>query len=319
MRNAVSLHLYRLVDSLPRSRPKFGVGHGDLGSAPEATGVVFSKDRPMQLDALLRSYKACVTGQVPLEVIYACSSGEYQAAYGEVESAHGTEHVRFHQEVTHGTFRNALASVMSNIETRTLFFLVDDILFIRPLDINAFASLASTRAIPSMRLGRNITWSYTQGRSQDQPSLRRFTVDRGSDRTGQQHTATDLWAWRWRSGSIDWAYPLSVDGNIFVTETIKDLVSSCTYSSPNTLEAALQDSSARMRSAWGVCFDQSRIVNLPINRVQVDYENRHGSTHQDSLLEKWVDGYCLDLSRTANVETSSVHAEIELALVKRGM
>jgi hypothetical protein len=273
----------------------------------------------MQLDALLRSYKLAVTGYARLEIIFSASSERYLAAYAEVEAAHGSDQMTFHSEAAYGAFRGALETVMSGVETKTMFFLVDDILFIRELDISVFASLASINVIPSMRLGRNITWSYMLGRSQRQPSLRKLDLKEDCDPFGEQQDSGNLWVWRWRNGQCDWAYPLSVDGNIFMTDVIRDLVRACDFSSPNTLEAGLQVFAAEAQFNWGVCFDQSRLVNLPINKVQVDYENRHGSTHQDLLLEKWVNGYYLDLPLASDLKITSVHTELDLVFIKRNL
>jgi hypothetical protein len=84
--------------------------------------VVFSKDRPIQLDALLRSYKLAVTGNARLEIIFSASSERYLAAYAEVEAAHGSDQMTFHSEATYGAFRGTLETVMAGVETKTMFF-----------------------------------------------------------------------------------------------------------------------------------------------------------------------------------------------------
>lgn len=317
MRTGVTRYVYKFVDALTWKRPATNLGCSPRGSAAETTGIVFSKDRPMQLDALLRSYKLAVTGNSRLEIIFSASSERYLSAYAEVEAAHRSDRMTFYSEAAYGTFRGALETVMASVETSTMFFLVDDILFIREVDISVFASLASINVIPSMRLGRNITWSYMLGRLQGQPSLKRLDLNEECYPFGEQRDTDNLWAWRWRSGQCDWAYPLSVDGNIFMTDVIRDLVRACDFSSPNTLEAGLQVFSAEVQLTWGVCFNRSRLVNLAINKVQVDYENRHGSTHQDLLLEKWVNGYCLDLPLASDLKVTSVHTEPDLVFVRR--
>ena len=286
-------------------------------NAHVARGIVFSRDRPMQLDALISSYRTLVANPAPLDVIYVASTSDFAAAYSQVEQLHAGPGVAFHLEPGPGEFAQLLTSVMSRVTSPTTFFLVDDIVFIRPFDLGEFAALADLRSVPSMRLGRNITWSYTRNSKQAQPHFRTLNFpELGSAATNSAHDAK-LLAWRWRSGIIDWGYPFSLDGNIFVTDTIRDLVSRCEFTSPNTLEASLHRHAAEAGTWWGVCFDESRIVNLPINRVQADVSNLHGSLHQDDLLLQWNAGMRIDVSSLVGAATDSAHQELDVTLVRR--
>ena len=71
------------------------------------------------------------------------------------------------------------------------------------------------------------------------------------------------------------------------------------------------------KNRLGVCYRASKIVNLPVNRVQNDSDNLHGVVHQDELLEKWQQGYQLNCSKLYNLKPESVHQEMELDFIRR--
>jgi hypothetical protein len=58
-------------------------------------GIVFSKDRPMQLAALLESHAALVSRPCPLTVLFQASTDEFAAAYRELRGAWGGRGVAF--------------------------------------------------------------------------------------------------------------------------------------------------------------------------------------------------------------------------------
>lgn len=305
--------LYRVLDRISPQHPRLHPT-SDIQDSGIVSAIVFSKDRPLQLDALLTSCRRSFATAIPINVIYFASSDRGQVAYEEVASIHGDALTAFHAESPTSPFPDLLRSVLSQVRTRAVTFLVDDDVFIRPVDIAGLAKLAQTDVVPSLRLGRNITYSYIQDRSQPQPYLRRCT-DLGSLTSAAQ--AESLLAWRWRSGAIDWGYPFSLDGNIFVVEMIQEYMDRINFGSPNSLEAELHRLVDLTRSWWGLCFEYSRLVNLPLNRVQTEIPNIHGAVHQDDLLTAWHQGLRMDIVAIEGLRNSSVHQEVAVGLVPR--
>ena len=62
------------------------------------------------------------------------------------------------------------------------------------------------------------------------------------------------------------------------------------FSGPNSFEKARQVFRPVFARRLGVCFRESRLVNLPINMVQTERENYHGDVQPDFLLEQWESG-----------------------------
>jgi hypothetical protein len=271
---------------------------------PRAEGIVFSKDRPLQLHALLASYAELVRDPPPLHVLYRASSDDYAGAYDEVLRASPTP---LGEIVREQSFRPDLLALLDHVAASRIFFLVDDIVFVREVDLAPLLRLDPARFVPSLRLGRHLSRSYTQGTEQPLPPFQGGLVE-----------DPNLLCWYWKDGTFDWNYPLSVDGHLFSTGEMRVLSGAIHFSAPNSFEAALQQHRRLFLDRLGVCHRESRIVNVPCNRVQGEFANRSGSIEAATLLEVWRSGRRLDHRRLYNVVNESAHQELELAFVPRG-
>ncbi|PUE31187.1 hypothetical protein B9Z35_09190 [Limnohabitans sp. Jir61] len=246
--------------------------------------VVFSKDRALQLHALLNTYFICVKNPVPVFVIYAVSSDEHEKAYREVEE------IFFNRSVTvtfvneSHNFRTSLLSVLDNVKVTSIFFLVDDIVFIRPFDLSIVANLDSRHTTLSLRHSPNLRRSYTANVSQLPPNF------------FQSEISPDLLMFAWFERGCEWSDPWSVDGHILSTAEVRVLSRISKFKAPNSYEVALKTFNDLMTQRVGVCFRESKILNLPINRVQNEIQNLSGSVSALFLLEQWNNGMMIDTS-----------------------
>ena len=269
-------------------------------------------DRAMQLDALLASYKANVSGP-RLNILYRASTRDHHEAYQDVFRIHKTTLSKVVLHESADDFRRSLLGIVSGERADSIFFLVDDIVFTEPVNVEELAALATPFSIPSLRLGKNIVRSYTRTTTQQQPPLGILHVG-GSKKI---FSGDKLLTWQWSRGEIDWGYPLSLDGNLFMRSEIVDMLLISDFVSPNTLEDVLQHFNPLVENRLGLCFEKSRLVNLPINRVQTDIQNIHGSVHQDDLLARWHEGWRIDVDRLKGVRNISSHQELEVGFVPR--
>jgi hypothetical protein len=273
------------------------------GGPPRAEGIVFSKDRPLQLFALLASYAETVRGAPPLHVLYRASDERYREAYEEVfrESA-----APIGRLVPEAGFRRDLLDLLEGLEASHVFFLVDDIVFVREVDLAPLLGLDPSRFVPSLRLGAHLTRCYPSACDQPLPPFRQGVL-----------ADSGLLCWRWRDGAFDWSYPLSVDGHVFSTAEMRALARSVSFTAPNSFEAALQQHRRRFLDRFGVCHREARLLNVPCNKVQNEISNRSGGVDAASLLEVWRSGRRLDHRRLRGIVNVSAHQEVELAFVDR--
>ena len=271
-------------------------------SSSSITAVVFSKDRAMQLDALLRSYFETKNGECSIKIIYTASSEDHKKSYEDLCTIY-SDKAYFISESEFSSFKKCLENVVLELTTEKVFFLVDDIIFTEPIDYKYLSSLDISNVIFSLRMGANLNFSYVV--NSEQPLPENIEINGA------------LIKWKWSDGLFDWAYPLSVDGHIFSTSEVLSWIRHLDFKSPSSFENSLQNIKFIYRNKYGLCFAKSRLVNVPANKVQCEVENLHGSIHQDQLLQLWIDGMAIDHSKLRGLMNNSAHQEFDFNFIKR--
>jgi len=277
----------------------------DPGMYP-AECIVFSKDRALQLHALLSSYLEKVASPVPLYIMYQTSTSSHQKAYEEVVEIFSKKNIIFKKQDSGDSFRSDLILLLESVHSEKIFFLVDDVLFIEDFDIQDFVKFDTDKFVPTLRMGLNLNTCYTLQKNQQVPEL---VPDMIED--------DDKITWQWDRGIYDWSYPLSLDGHFFSAQEIKTMIPLIDFSAPNTLEDQLQHFRRFFLFRKGIAYHKSRIVNIPCNKVQKENKNIHGSRHQDFLLEQWQKGYQMDYRQLYGFNNTSAHQEISFKFKKR--
>jgi hypothetical protein len=267
------------------------------GTPNGISAIVFSRDRPMQLHALLRSLFELVAVPPELFILYRASDYRYEQAYEACLEQFGRFGVHAAVETA---FRDGLLSTLDRVTTDRVLFLVDDIIFTRPVDFIDLAHLDPLAFVVSLRLGEHIRRSYTRGCPVRLPPFVEGVI---SDPAKL--------CWVWDDGEHDWQYPLSVDGHIFSTAEVRDMVRSIVFFGPNTLEGNLQVFAPIFRSRWGVCYRQARIVNVPHNKVQSENANLFSGGTADDLLRRWEANQQIDIEVFRGLAFDACHHEFD--------
>lgn len=254
--------------------------------------IAFSKDRPAQLELLLRSL-ARFAPDADVAVVYTASDELYDRGYAIVREDYPW--VRWADERQNGGFKAATLNFAREAGAR-LAFLVDDIVFTHPLDLDApgLRALDEDPAVLccSLRLDSNKNYCYSFDGPMEPPAL---GPDMGFE-------------WRGRFG--DWGYPMSADGHVFRSEQILPLLERLDYHNPNALEEQLSQNPLDLPRM--TCTNPSRLVNVPDNRVQDTAPNRHAGNDARNLAEAFVAGRRLDLTPFEGLVTQQVHHEMPL-------
>ncbi len=270
--------------------------------------VVFSMDRALQLHALISTYFEKVKNPVPMHILWRASSKEHKHAYNEVFNLFSKRNIHPIFQKSRKSFKSQLMSILANIKAEYIFFLVDDIIFINDVDMLDFLQIDASKMVGSLRLGFNLTRVYAVDKKQCLPPF----IDYASK--------NNKLIWIWGKGEYDWGYPLSLDGNIFLTKEIYLLAKYIDFSSPNTLEANLQRYKKYFIHRMGVCYKESKMLNIPANKVQKDWDNLHSNNtyyHQDELLKAWNKGFQMNYKMFYGFKNNSAHQEVEIILKKR--
>ncbi|MBW2561814.1 MAG: hypothetical protein JRE40_13300, partial [Deltaproteobacteria bacterium] len=152
---------------LYQSRIQYAASPGDWPTEC----VVFSRDRALQLHALLSSCMEKVTPQIPFHILYHASTPEHQKAYEEVRELFSHTAIAFVQQESDNSFRSNLISLLQSIRSGKMFFLVDDIVFTEDFDVTDFAQFDTDKFVPTLRMGLNLKRCYTLQEEQPLPEV----------------------------------------------------------------------------------------------------------------------------------------------------
>ena len=262
--------------------------------------VIFSKDRALQLEAVLRSFfLRCVDRDMAaVAVLCAASDQRQQRSYDVLASEY--KDVEFVKEKD---FKADMLSLLSGI--RFVCFLVDDNIFVDDFSfsdcIMALCRHKDALGV-SLRLGRNTGYCYMLDKPQSLPAF----SDAGKG----------MFIYNWPGCDHDFSYPLEVSSSIYRVDELMPLFSKLQFSNPNQLESAIAPLSklyAQKRSRL-LCYETSRTFCAPVNIVQqVCCENRAAREAGYSvaeLLEIFESGRRIDVEKFYKFVPEAAHQEV---------
>jgi len=245
--------------------------------------IVFSKDRPLQLEVFLRSYFYYGKNCSPITVLYKAGNENFGRAYDKLKIEMAPYDVTFIEE---HDFKSQLITCCEKSFAERLVFYTDDGIFLEEFDLNDCLAYNSKEFIFCLRFGRDLTYS--------------FVLDKDLQLPEMEDTGNNLFiGWKWMSEELksDWSYPLSVDGSIFNRKDILAVLNSIDFRNPSTLEANMQVFSRFFACKNGVSYPKSKLVNIPCNLVQTEIKNRSTAIYTtDELLQIWEEGKRIDIA-----------------------
>jgi len=261
--------------------------------------IVFSRDRAMQLDLHLRSLEKTFKefNQTQINVVYDFTSIEYFDAYEKLKEKCPTN-INFFTDNEFGTFKETLLRLMDETKEFTMF-LCDDIIFVNnwSLKDKEIQILKTDKNVmtTSLRLWSGIDFCYATNTNSPQPKF------------------LNEFCWNWELASGDWGYPMSCDGNVFLTSFIKGKTALINFKYPNQFESALAETVDRSIKYASCFLEAPKLINIPANIVQNVYKNKHGNIRSASELNQlYLEDKILDLDFYLGKSFNTVHVELEL-------
>jgi hypothetical protein len=290
--------------------------------------VIFSKDRPLQLQATLASFALQCQEAVrtPIAVLYCASSDDFAAGYAQLREEFlgrlaitWVEERDFKKDLV-GLLQGGLSpSRRQRLLQRlllaprepshdNLLFLVDDNIFVRSFSLEAICQALQQEPQVigfSLRVGRNTTRCYSMDIPQPLPDFR---------------AATHGLRFRWMGQVGDFGYPLEVSSSVYRSADLIGMLRSLPYTNPNRLEQVLS-ASARLFSVTKpdlLCFEQSVAFCVPINKVQTILNNRAGelAAHSAEELNRcFLNGLRVDVAALDSFVPIAAHQELDLPMI----
>jgi len=256
--------------------------------------MIFSMDRPLQLDALLRSIFKNGRGSFLVHVLWKASSPDFARAYEELR-----ERYPLCVFVQQKDFETDVRRLLLNLDS-FVAFCTDDSLFFDTFDLEAVNAHPDLICF-SCRLGLNTNYSYPMSASVRHPDF---------------FCNQNILLWKWEGACHEFEYPMSLDGHIFKKEFIAQVLQKISFGNPNQLEDVMHKAVRKGPPRWMASYRTSRYVSNPINRVQTTFLNRSGTLEDSSalvLLDKFNEGLEIDLEKTVDSLPSGAHQEYPLA------
>lgn len=263
--------------------------------------LVFSKDRALQCDLLLRSLKEyCIDiNDGKTVVLYTTTSNEQEDSYKILIEEHLA--VKFLEEKDF--YNDVMEYLRSN---KYVMFLTDDSIFVDYFEVGeAIDVLDNNEGIIgfSLRLGENINYCYSMNKSQKMPiSIKIGTYSN---------------VFHWIGADYDFGYPVELSSSIYKTNTILNLIGNYIFINPNTLEALIDYRKSILvnNMPYLGCFENSVAFSSPMNLVQIYNNNRNSKKVEyspDNLRKKYMEGYRIPLMSLDTVNVNSPHMEVDL-------
>lgn len=268
--------------------------------------VVFSFDRPMQLYAFLESTYRYLDGLGEVTVIYRSSDNHYKEAYDQVQTTFPEVTFVAQGSAPKQDFKPLLMNVLDHVQSAYIAFAVDDIIVKKEANLSECIRLLEKTEAHGfyLRLGMHINYCYAWACPLQCPPLT-FITD-------------NVAMWKIKEGKRYWGYPSTVDMTIYRTDYIIRTFGSLVFTNPNTLESSWDRISGPLKKQNGLCFDESIVVNIPLNIVQDTCKNRYmHEWDKESLLKKFQEGFKIDIQPLYGIKNNSAHYEFPLSFIPR--
>ena len=171
--------------------------------------IIFSCDRACQLNACIQSFliNCEEADSAELKVIYKATNNEYNEGYEKLKTKFSNQEIDWIKEQD---FRKQLTDTVLASKNPFMMFLVDDIIFVDSFSFSDqnFSLLNTNNMLLaiSLRLHKGANHCYATDTPQEVPKFVKGNV------------------WSWKSSDGDWGYPMSVDGNVFRTNQLKEVI-----------------------------------------------------------------------------------------------
>ena len=273
--------------------------------------IIFSFNRALQLNTLLCSMAHRIEPKdYTIDILYNVSSDVFAQGYDKlIEDNKSNGHIRFVKEKTvpklfalpdifHASskserkyflkslvkkrnktnFRGILLDLLKGSNSSNVMFLTDDACFINQTVIS----------------NDILEWINAE------PNHRQFSLRTGKGMNDEPQGIKSVgnyleWDYYRYPFFTLWGYPFSVDAHIYNKKAVIDLLGSCYFDNPNTLEG-YASLGAQKKNLFGTgrAFTETRLLSFPINMVQSVASNESLNISVEQLNDYYLQGYSLE-------------------------
>lgn len=267
--------------------------------------IIFSYDRPMQLYALLESCEKYITGITSATVICRVSSPDYQIGYDLVQNRFPVVDFVRQQNPPHDFRILVEDAAFKKNKSNYVLFAVDDIIVKDFVDLQSCANLLEKHKVYCflLRLSPHIDYCYMLDKTTPPPLLKKVEAD--------------VYKYCFKEGKGDWCYPNNVDMTLYRKQDIYHAIMSNAWTNPNQLEGSWASKSNL--NQFGLIFDDSKIINIPMNLVNQSSNRAMHSHSTTELLKSFLIGEKIDISRFDRIKNNSAHIAYNINFISNSL
>jgi len=226
----------------------------------EVVSLIFSKDRALQLQAMLESfYIHCVDKEkMDVYVLYKCSVEEYVHQYDQLQKQFPG--IKF---VVETDLSEDINEILEGHEY--VFFQVDDNIIFDTVEASVATKYLEEDVIGfSFRLGENITYCYMLRSEQKLPNFIELS--------------DEVVKYNWIEEEFDFGYPLEVSSSVYRVLDVRPYLTKQNLTHLTMVEGILNKNKKdfELKKPFLACCKESKMFSLPLNNTSGAKNNRAG-------------------------------------------
>ena len=258
--------------------------------------IVWSKNRAMQLDLLLRTTreKAIIIKQI--YIIYTHSSWRFEHGYEKLmKNTFGDKQITWVKEIS---FREDFIKGLEQLKTEYVLPSNDDNVFINKFDL--CYPLNDDEVAYSLRLNPRVNFCQAANLQIPPPFFIPPNDGNGSYR----------WDWTKCNPLGDWGYPHPADSNVYKRQYFINLLKRVRFKGLGEFENAINTNRPKDKP-YMCCFEKSKLINICNNRVSNTSPCPHGNVTAEELNDRYLYGQRINPRPFYKMEKNQCHIEAE--------
>tara|TARA_B100000989_G_scaffold278203_1_gene239766 strand:+ start:14185 stop:15105 length:921 start_codon:yes stop_codon:yes gene_type:complete len=271
--------------------------------------VIFSFNRPLQLESLLQSLNSNLDGDVKINILYKTDIKTNNSYEVLKKLFIKNRNINFIYQVE--SFKKSLFKLIKNLSDKKfsrkeILFFVDDQILFRKTKLNSIKKLFKIAPITTLRIGINTTRSFNLNKRQ---SIKDYNYS----------ITKDLLTWQPLFKKDDISYVFSFDSSTIPLKLFSKFTRYLFYKGPNTLESAMNYGGftfkiLRLKIS---SFVKQCAINFVITKVQKETNNRGNFMEIKELQKLFKNNWKLKIDINEIDKFDSPHTDIGYLFEKK--
>lgn len=260
------------------------------------SSIIFTKNRPMQLDLLLRSIQDNFKELDDIYILYKSTDDKFEEGYRKLISKYPAKWIK------ETNFKQDTINILKLISNYYCIIFADDECIVHDYSVkdclSLFKYLKDLHSI-SLKHHTSISYTYTANIYSEPPEFQKYNY---------------LYVWNWKeypNPNAEYGYPSSINSTIYTKIFLEYFANTLYYNNLNDLEGQLNLNRNMFRSKIA-CFEKPKTICIANNLVQTG-GNRHSEDKTylpENLNEIFLNGFQISTKNLYDKYYNSVTLEV---------